>query len=87
MGLDTVEIVLWAEKEFGVEMPDQEVTNIYTVGEFATYIATKVNESKGTSFDYADILPKLLEVLETDYGVDKDKVTLNSRFVQDLVFD
>ncbi len=87
MGLDTVEIVLWAENEFGVEMPDQEITNIYTVGEFATYIANKVNETKGTSFDYADILPKLLEVLESDYGVDKDKVTLNSRFVQDLGFD
>ncbi|MCB5227589.1 hypothetical protein JAO78_012280 [Alishewanella sp. 16-MA] len=68
-------------------MLDQEVTNIYTVGEFASYIATKVNESKGTSFDYADILPKLLEVLESDYGVDKGKVALNSRFVQDLDFD
>jgi acyl carrier protein len=87
MGLDTVEFVLWAEKEFGVEISDQELTNIYTVGEFANYIANKVNEKKGTSFDYLDVFPKILAVLESDYGVDKHKVTFNSRFVQDLGLD
>jgi acyl carrier protein len=86
MGLDTVEIVLWAEEEFDVSMPDEEVGKIYTVGEFATYIAQKVNEAKGSSIDYSDTLPKILDVLESDYGVERTEVTLSSRFVQDLGF-
>lgn len=86
MGLDTVEIVLWAENRFGVEMPDDEVGNISTVGEFANYIANKVNTSKCSNISYKDIMPDLLDVLESEYDVPREKVTLNSRFVQDLGF-
>lgn len=63
MGLDTVEFVLWAEKEFGLEIPDQDLTDIYTVGEFANYIANKVNEKKGTSFDWSYVFPKNSPIL------------------------
>lgn len=87
MGLDTVEFVLWAEKEFGMEMPDQEITNIYTVGEFAIYKANKLNEIQGAAFDWSDIFPKLLKVLHSDYGVERHNITFNSRFVQDLGLD
>ena len=86
MGLDTVEIVLWAEDKFGVEMPDEEVTNIYTVGEFANYIASKVNTEKGTNISFGDVMPDLLDVREADYSVPRHKITLDSRFVQDLGF-
>tara|TARA_Y100001001_G_scaffold121144_1_gene119222 strand:+ start:262 stop:525 length:264 start_codon:yes stop_codon:yes gene_type:complete len=86
MGLDTVEIVLWAEEKFGVEMPDEEVTNICTVGEFANYIASKVNAEKGTNISFKEVMPDLLDVLESDYSVPRHKVTLDSRFVQDLGF-
>jgi len=86
MGLDTVEIVLWAEEKFGVEMPDEEVTNICTVGEFANYIASKVNNEKGTNISFEEVMPDLLDVLEADYSVLRHKITLDSRFVQDLGF-
>ena len=86
MGLDTVEIVLWAEEKFGVEMPDEEVTNICTVGEFANYIASKVNNEKGTNISFEEVMPDLLDVLEADYSVPRHKITLDSRFVQDLGF-
>jgi acyl carrier protein len=86
MGLDTVEIVLWAEQEFDVSMPDEEVGQIYTVGEFATYIAKKVNEVKGTNIDHTDTLPKIIDILDSDFGVKRSKVTMSSKFVQDLGF-
>ncbi|MDO6579682.1 hypothetical protein [Alteromonas stellipolaris] len=86
MGLDTVEIVLWTEEKFGVEMPDEEVTNICTVGEFANYIASKVNNEKGTNISFEEVMPDLLDVLEADYSVPRHKITLDSRFVQDLGF-
>jgi acyl carrier protein len=87
MGLDTVEIVLWAEDEFEVPMPDEEVGSIYKVGQFAEYIARKVNQEKGTNIDYSDTLPKILDYLEDAHGIERSKVTLSSRFVQDLGFD
>ena len=87
MGLDTVEIVLWAEEEFGVPMPDEEVGNIYTVGEFAMYIAEKVNSVKGSSISYQDTLPKVIDILVKDYGIERGKINTSSRFIQDLGFE
>jgi len=86
MGLDTVEIVLWAEETFGVEMPDEEVGTIYTVGEFANYIANKVNSTKGFNITYQDVMPHLLDILESDFNVPRNKVTIESQLVKDLGF-
>lgn len=87
MGLDTVEIIIWAEEEFDVSMPDEEVRNIYTVGEFAKYIAQKVNSSKGDSITYQDTLPKIIDLLVDNYGVERRKINTSSKFVQDLGLD
>lgn len=38
MGLDTVETVLWAEKEFGIDIPDADAVEIRKVGEFSIFI-------------------------------------------------
>lgn len=38
MGLDIVEIVLTVEERFGILMPDSDMPQIETVGEFYTYI-------------------------------------------------
>ena len=84
MGMDTVEIVLWAVEEFGVPMPDEEVGNIYTVGEFAKYIVEKVNSVKGSSITYQDTLPKVIGILVKDYGIERGKINTSSRFTQDL---
>ncbi|MGE0002104.1 MAG: acyl carrier protein [Fimbriimonadaceae bacterium] len=39
--LDVVEIVMALEDEFGVEIPDTDVTNIKTVGDAAEYVSKK----------------------------------------------
>ncbi|MCC6404221.1 MAG: acyl carrier protein [Fimbriimonadaceae bacterium] len=39
--LDVVEIVMALEDEFGVEIPDTDVTNIKTVGDAADYVSKK----------------------------------------------
>lgn len=39
--LDTVELVMALEEEFGVDIPDEEVNSIKTVGDAAEYIAKK----------------------------------------------
>jgi len=51
--LDLVELVMAAEEEFGVVIPDSDVENIVSVKECIDYITTKVDESTpkiGTHF-------------------------------------
>ena len=39
--LDTVELVMALEDEFGIEIPDEDAENIHSVGEVITYIEGK----------------------------------------------
>jgi acyl carrier protein len=39
--LDVVELVMALEDEFGIDIPDEEVGNIKTVGDAVTYISSK----------------------------------------------
>jgi acyl carrier protein len=41
--LDVVELVMALEDEFGIDIPDEEVGNIKTVGDAVTYISSKSN--------------------------------------------
>jgi len=42
--LDTVELVMALEEEFGVEIPDEDAEKISTVGEAIKYIEQKTNK-------------------------------------------
>ena len=44
--LDTVEVVMALEEEFGIEIPDEDAEKITTVGEAVKYIDAKV-QAKG----------------------------------------
>lgn len=39
--LDVVELVMAFEEEFGIDIPDDDVANLKTVGEAAAYIESK----------------------------------------------
>ena len=42
--LDTVELVMALEEEFGIEIPDEEAEKISTVGDAIKYIEEKTNK-------------------------------------------
>ncbi len=42
--LDTVELVMQFEEEFGIEIPDEDAENIRTVGDAVKYIDAKLAE-------------------------------------------
>lgn len=44
--LDTVELVMALEEEFGVEIPDEDAEKIQTVGDAIKYIDEKAGSSK-----------------------------------------
>lgn len=45
--LDTVEVVMALEEEFGIEIPDEEAEKITTVGEAVKYIEAKAKKKEG----------------------------------------
>ncbi|MCM8787394.1 MAG: acyl carrier protein [Candidatus Omnitrophica bacterium] len=44
--LDTVEVVMALEEEFGIEIPDEDAEKITTVGEAIKYITSKVEKKE-----------------------------------------
>lgn len=44
--LDTVEVVMALEEEFGIEIPDEDAEKITTVGEAIKYIDNKVKKKE-----------------------------------------
>jgi len=44
--LDTVELVMELEKEFGMEISDEDASNLSTVGEAVKYIEEKTQANK-----------------------------------------
>ena len=43
--LDTVELVLELEDEFGIEIPDDDAENMHTVADVYTYLDNNVDDS------------------------------------------
>ena len=81
MGLDTVEIVMWAEEEFEISISDEEASGILTVGEFAKFLSNK------SKVDYEVCFIKIGNLLVSDYSINSLKISADSRFVQDLGLD
>jgi acyl carrier protein len=89
MGLDTIEFVMAAEKEFGLQLPENEVSLIYTVGEFTNLIHQKLLAKHGLhpcpSSDV--VFDKIKALLVKEQGLSEHKIQRTSRFVQDLRMD
>jgi len=49
--LDTVELIMEFEDEFGVEIPDEDAEKVQTVGEAITYIERLVQEKEAAEGD------------------------------------
>ncbi len=88
MGLDTVELILWAEIEFEIEIPDKDAENILTVAQFTTYVHYQLLDIHGSeATPEAEIFERIKKFLVSEFKIAPDKISSNSYFVKDLRLD
>lgn len=88
MGLDIVEFVMWAEKEFEIENPDKDAEKILMVGEFSKYVHRKLSDMHGSSATpEAEIFDRIKKFLVIEFRIAPDKINHGSYFVKDLRLD
>lgn len=85
MGLDTVETILWAEKEFGVDIPDADAAEIRTVGEFSAFIRTRLLVRDGIHAPSEPaVFERIKRFLVTEFHMPPERVVRTAEFVRDL---
>ena len=89
MGLDTVEIVLWAEKEFGIAITDADAGEVSTVGDFSLLIYQLVLAKHGlkNTTNEETIYNKIKTLLIKQYLVKESQINRNATFIADLRLD
>ena len=89
MGLDTVEIVLWAEKEFGIAITDADAGEVSTVGDFSQLIYNLLLIKNGlkNSINEEIIYNKIKTLLIKQYLVKESQINRNATFIADLRLD
>lgn len=81
MGLDTVELVLTYEDEFGILIPDADAERMRTVGDVSSFIASKVDPAL---WPKERVEVRVREITANQLGLKLDQVQLSHRFVEDL---
>lgn len=85
MGLDTVEMVLWAEKTFQLSIPDEDVTTIETVGAFVDYIHYRLCVMHGfNALPRPEIFARVKHFLVSEFNVEPGLIRADARFVKDM---
>lgn len=87
MGLDTVELVLNIEEEFGLEIPNDAAGRMFTVGDVHSFLVRELERRGQTAVDESRIFERLREIVCTQLGVKPEAVVPGARFVEDLGAD
>ena len=88
MGLNTVELVLWAEKEFQVDIPSVDAEKLLTVGQLSLYIQYKRQATKGLKvLTEKNVFARIKDRLVSEYKVEANTITRTSYFAADLQLD
>ncbi len=81
MGLETVELVMEIEDEFGIKIPDEDAERIQTVGQLEQYVVSR------TSDDPAVVRKKVREFIVDVSSCDPREVHDDAHIIYDLGMD
>lgn len=79
MGLDSVELVLAIEEEFGVDIPDRDAEKMYTVGAVYDWLKLRIASETPTACLTQKIFYKLRRALIESYRLERQAITPDSR--------
>jgi acyl carrier protein len=86
MGLDTVELVMTVEEEFGLEIPDAAAEKMITVGDMHAFLVSEIKRLGRIAGDAA-IFERMRAIIVRQLGVSPEEVVPGARFVKDLHAD
>ena len=87
MGLDTVEFLMYAEKEFAIKITDEEAGKIFTVGEFSVLCYSKLQLQEQCNIDEEQVFFKLKQILHKHFLGADIEITRKHLIVKDLGLD
>jgi acyl carrier protein len=91
MGLDSVELVLSVEREWELEIPDAAAERMRTVGDMYWYVLERLTEraraAGGPAPDPAAVWARLVDIIATEIGVERERVRPEASFIEDLGVD
>jgi acyl carrier protein len=83
MGLDSVELVMGVEEEFGIQIPDAEAEKFQNVGDMLAFVVREV-QAREPDITEEIIWLRLREVIVDQLAVLPEEVTASAEFVRDL---
>jgi acyl carrier protein len=86
MGLDSVELVMAIEEEFGIEIPNADAPQLAVLGEMHDFIVRALRQ-RGDTPDEAQVWERLRAVVVEQLDVRPDEVTRTAHVVYDLRAD
>lgn len=89
MGLDTVELVIGIEEEFGISISDEEAGAMITVGDIYFFVLKELSSSNSEQSrpDENSVWERVKAVVVLQLGVKPTQVMKSSRVVEDLGAD
>jgi len=87
MGLDTVELIMKVEEQFGIEIPNPEAAKLETVGLLHGYIVEELSRLGRFNGDRDGVYAQLRDLICDQLGVEPEEVMPSARFVDDLGAD
>ena len=80
MGLDAVELLMGVEEQFELEIPDDDASQILTVGQLVDYITSRQVAAGRPNVNADIVLDQLRTLIPYHLGVSREEVTLAARF-------
>lgn len=87
MGLDSVELVMKVEEHFEIEIPDDQASQLVTVGMLHHWVVAELRRLNRPDVDSTTLFNELRELICKQLGIKPDRVVPEARFVQDLHVD
>ena len=87
VGLDTVELIMGTEELLDIDLPDEETSRVFTVGQFHSLVMKQLRERDRPNLNDSVVMDQLRTLICHHLRVEPSQVTPEARFREDLRAD